>query len=137
MWWFFDLRNAGQLNKKSCRINLPYTWRLAREDSLDPTRLWAMHWYRPASYCLTSVIIKLPPSTNLILRPSISKGFPSFFHITVGSGYPLGAPHCNKAVSPAATVVSTGTIRNSSLRTVTKKVELIYIISDQIHLKIQ
>ena len=62
---------------------------------------------------------------------------------TVGSGWPLGGPHSNRAVSPCATLVFFGSARKSSRRTANRDVKdqavfvvvLIYCITQLIHIK--
>lgn len=49
---------------------------------------------------------------------SMCTSSPSFFQMTIGSGWPLGGLHSNRAVCPWATFVSFGSTRNSSFNTV-------------------
>uniref|UniRef100_A0A1B0GIV9 Uncharacterized protein n=1 Tax=Lutzomyia longipalpis TaxID=7200 RepID=A0A1B0GIV9_LUTLO len=85
------------------------------DHDVSPLSDEAVHVYRPESDSCsgrTSLINKFPPSTIrirndgklwLVCPVSKSKFIPSFFHISVGSGFPFGGPHSNRAVSPAAT----------------------------------
>ena len=50
-------------------------------------------------------------------KTEVSTIFPSFNQVTVGFGFPRGGRHFKTAVSPSATLVSTGMMRKSSLST--------------------
>ena len=62
---------------------------------------------------------------DFVLVPSdtveVSMSFPSLYQVTVGFGFPLGGRHFSTAVSPKATLVSTGIIRKSSRKTENEK----------------
>ena len=67
-------------------------------------------------WCLSDSVY-LSVSSRLIMCPF-------FFQSKLGSGFPFGGPHSRRAVSPAATRVSLGTTRNSSLSTATIRLSL-------------
>lgn len=60
---------------------------------------------------------------NFLFVEHVGKLSLTFFHISVGSGLPLGGPHSSNAVSPAATRVSLGSTRKSSRKTANQERE--------------
>ena len=81
-------------------------------------------------------------SIHYLLVMSRSIVCPFLRQKTVGSGWPLGGPHSNRAVSPCATLVFFGSARKSSRRTVNRDVKdqvvfvvvLIHCITQLIHI---
>ena len=65
---------------------------------------------------------------NYLFDPCTLITSPFFLHLTWGSGCPFGGTHSNKALSPAATTVSTGVTLKSSRKTEKITFKINYIL---------
>ena len=68
---------------------------------------------RGRDWLIKNILFKVVPN----LFPDVrSKTSPSFFHLTIGMGWPFGGEHLRTASSPRPTSVSLGMARKSSLK---------------------
>ena len=85
----------------------PLYTRVATREYTIPRLLVATHAYRPASEAWALVIFTVPGLGMLILGFDKSRGFDSFSHVIIGSGFPV-ALHSKEPSSPLVTSAYTG-----------------------------